>query len=131
MKKSICFAVVALSLLTGCAHKQQTARNCDASVEMANQFVERALNLRPDLATYPARTDTNDALFWLACRDGLRNGQEQNAESLVALRDFIAESARQPELTVEDGRYLVNDMAMYLAYRYGFEVASNETGVAS
>ncbi|VGQ13016.1 hypothetical protein SB5439_05128 [Klebsiella variicola] len=124
MLKTTILAASIAALLTGCAPKQ-TARNCDTSVEMANQFVERALKLRPDLAVYPARTDTNDALYWLACRDGLRNGKANNADHLAALHDFISEAAQQPELTVEDGRYLVGDMAMFLAYRYGFEAANS------
>ncbi|MFP5594406.1 hypothetical protein [Kluyvera sp. 142486] len=121
MKTKTLFAAVAAALILSACAPKTTARNCDQAVEVAYHFTERAISLRPDLAFSPVRNETDDALFWLACRDGVRKGKTHDETRLVALQEYITEAAEQPDLTPEDGRYLVGNMAMYLAHLYGFE----------
>lgn len=125
MKTKLVYAAAAAALLlSGCAQKT-TARNCDQAVEVAYKFTERAISMRPELAYSPVRNETDTALFWLACRDGLKKGNEHDNSRLAALREYIGETSLQQNLSVEDGRYLVNDMAMYLAHQYGYELADS------
>lgn len=123
MKTKLVFAATTIALLlSGCA-QQHSARNCDQAVEAAYQFIERALTIRPELAYSPVRNDADDALLWLACRDGKEKGAAHDNTRLIALQDYINEASRQQDMTVEDGRYLVNDMAIYLSHLYGYESA--------
>lgn len=124
MNKKLIISLAAALVLSGCA-KQHAARNCDQAVEAAYQFTERALSLRPELAYAPVRNEADSALLWLACRDGVTKGNEHDNSRLIALQEYITEASGQPDLTVEDGRYLVNDMAMYLAHLYGYESANS------
>ena len=115
-------AIAAALALPGCAQKHY-ARNCENAIEIAYRFTERAIEIHPELAYSPVRNNTDSAIFWLACRDGLRNGIENDSERLATLYNHIAEAITEKDISIEEGRYLVDDMAIYLAYRYGYELA--------
>ncbi|WP_285127700.1 hypothetical protein [Leclercia adecarboxylata] len=122
--KTLFATAVAVLMLSGCVQKN-TARNCDQAVEVAYRFTEHAISMRPQLAYAPVRNEADSALFWLACRDGLQKGAAHDNTRLMAMQNYISNAVVQPGISAEDGRYLINDMAIFLAHQYGFESASS------
>lgn len=122
------FIMAALICAPLASHAQMPKTVCEQAEETAYEFVEKMIEIRPELSWTPIRNNFDSKIYQLACLNGFNHGVKGDITEMTEMFARLraqAREGREKGITQEYARYLVNDLSVALAYKAGYLAAVN------
>lgn len=126
MKKIIINAMLICTPLASQAQMLNVV--CNNAEETAYKFVEKMIQLRPELTWRPVRNHFDSKIYQLSCEKGYAHGLKGDIKEMTEMYAELrlrGREAQEKGITLEYARYFLNDLSVALAYKAGYLAGVN------